>query len=144
MITVLVLLCPDPFLLSSHARWLLTHFLVLPCLAAVCLQLLPVLPVMCVLKSTWKCASSCHSSAFHTCTFPSYSINTSLNIPVTKPLYKKRGKSVVSGTCLNLCSFCSAVCFFLSLQSIWVTTSRQCWTETWQKTYPESCTQMIT
>lgn len=57
--------------------------------------------------------SSSHSSAFHTCTFPSCSINTSLNIPVTKPLYERRGKSVVSGTCLNLCSCCSALCISL-------------------------------
>lgn len=56
---------------------------------------------------------SSHSSAFHTCTFPSCFINTSPNIPVTKPLYKRRGRSVVSGTCLNLYSCLSAVCISL-------------------------------
>lgn len=35
------------------------------------------------------------------------------NIPATKSLYKRRGKSV-SGTCLNLYSCCSAVCVSLS------------------------------
>lgn len=42
------------------------------------------------------------------------SINTSLDIPATKLLYKRRGKSVVSGTCLNLYSCCSALCISLS------------------------------
>lgn len=139
MIVVFVLLCLAPFRLSLRFS---------PSVAAVCPQCLSVLPDVYVLRS---CLEMCLSLIplspgslvpFTHIHFHSDFINTGLNVSVTNLFMRERGRSPVSGTCLNLYSCLSVVCISLSLQSTWVTTLRQCWTETWQRTYPESCTQM--